>query len=452
MDTISHVYVQTASLPGMPNRHEIREGDVVSVRILSQTGQNSYIASFAGGRFSVMSEKPLVQGVIFSASVSFKGGTLVLSPLIADAPFSNEQFVTTFSTALNPDGTLSDAELVRYFTSLNLPPDYITVSLFAAMQQLGMKFDERIFNDARRIALTFPRREKEAAQAALLLEQKGIPMGKDAVAAIIGENEKSDKDSESHADSQSGGRAKGGGADGKRGSDPQNDGKNESAGESDFLGRAALLQGGFVKEGNSVQSERQSGSDAERPLKALVSEIEAEVRRFFCGVLSGTKAVNGATQGETAANDTEASDAAYDARAETALKRRGYGILTLFNHRGFSSGASWIQIPFEISLDGGAKTGSGVLRFFADTRQKKAEKCTVALDFAGQFYYFVIYLHKECVLYAASGEERAGESALLKKALEAAFSGKSFSVERAESKTLSGFYEDGGISAVRGSV
>ena len=56
------------------------------------------------------------------------------------------------------------------------------------------------------------------------------------------------------------------------------------------------------------------------------------------------------------------------------------------------------------------------------------------------------------MLYAASGEERAGESALLKKALEAAFSGKSFSVERAESKTLSGFYEDGGISAVRGSV
>jgi len=319
MDTISRVYVQTASLPGMPNRHEIREGDVVSVRILSQTGQNSYIASFAGGRFSVMSEKPLVQGAIFSASVSFKGGTLVLSPLIADAPFSNEQFVTTFSTALNPDGTLSDAELVRYFTSLNLPPDYITVSLFAAMQQLGMKFDERIFNDARRIALSFPRREKEAAQAALLLEQKGIPMEKDAVAAIVGENEKSDKDSESDADSQSGGRAKRGGADGKRGSNPQNDGKNESAGESDFFGRAALLQGGFVKEGNSVQGRRQSGSDAGRPLKALVSEIEAEVRRFFYGVLSGTKAVNGATQGETAANDTEASDVAYDARAETAL-------------------------------------------------------------------------------------------------------------------------------------
>lgn len=414
MDTISRVYVQTASLSGMPNRHELREGDVVSVRILSQTGQNSYIASFAGGRFSVTSERPLMQGAVFSASVSLKDGTLVLSPLIADAPFSNEHLVTTFSTALNPDGTLSDAELVRYFTSLNLPSDYITLSLFAAMQSLGMKFDERIFNDARRIALSFPRREKEAAQAALLLEQKGIPMGKDAVAAIVGENEKSDKDSESHADSQSGGRAKRGGADGKRGSDPQNGGKNESAEE-----------GGFVKEGNSVQSGRQSGSDAGRPLEELVSEIEAEVRRFFCGLLSGR-----------------------------ALEQSEGGVLTLFNHRGFSSGASWIQLPFEISLDGGAQTGKGVLRFFTDARQKKTEKYTATLDFAGQFYYFVIYLHKEhCrVLYAASGEERAGESALLKKALEAAFGGKSFSVERAEAGMLSGFYEKSGISVVRGSV
>jgi len=172
-----------------------------------------------------------------------------------------------------------------------------------------------------------------------------------------------------------------------------------------------------------VQSGRKSGSDAGRPLKALVSEIEAEVRRFFCGLLS-----------------------------ERAFEQSEGGVLTLFNHRGFFSGASWIQIPFEISLDGGAKTGSGVLRFFADTRQKKAEKCTVALDFAGQFYYFVIYLHKECVLYAASGEERAGESAVLKKALEAAFGGKSFSVERAEAGVLSGFYEEDCISAARGSV
>ena len=394
----------------MPNRHEIREGDVVSVRILSQTGQNSYIASFAGGRFSVTSERPLVQGAVFSASVSIKDGTLVLSPLIADVSFSNEHFITTFSTALNPDGTISDAELVRYFTLLNLPPDYITLSLFTAMQQLGMKFDEKIFTDARRIALSFPGREKEAAQAALLLEQKGIAMEKDAVAAIVGENEKNDRGAESDADSQSGGRAERGGADKKSGSDPQNGGKNENAGESDLSRRAISLQDGI---------------DTERPLKDLVPEIESEVRCFFCGVLSGR-----------------------------TLEQSEGGVLTLFNHRGFSSGASWIQLPIEISLDGGDKTGNGILRFFADARQKKAEKYAATLDFGGQFYYFVIYLHKERnrVLYAASGEERAGERALLKKALEAAFGGKSFSVERTESGVLSGFFEKSGISVVRGSV
>ncbi|MGI5096414.1 hypothetical protein IZU27_01915 [Treponema socranskii] len=410
MDTISRVYVQTASLSPMPNRHEIREGDVVSVHIISQTGQNSYIASFAGGRFSVTSERPLMQGAVFSASVSLKDGTLVLSPLIADAPFSNEHFITTFSTALNPDGTISDAELVRYFTSLNLPPDYITLSLFTAMQQLGMKFDERIFNDARRIALSFPRREKEAAQAALLLEQKGIRMEKTSVAAIVGENEKSDKDSEGDAASQSGSRAERRDADGKR------------------------------------------GIDTDRPLKDLVSDIEAEVRRFFCGTLSGKRAANGAVQGKTATIDTEASDAAYDVRAERALGQREGGVLTLFNHRGFSSGAGWIQIPFEISFDGGAKTGSGVLRFFTDVRQKKAEKCTVTLDFGGQFYYFVIYLQKGRVLYAVQGTDSADESAALEKALEAAFGGKSFSVERSDGSALSGFYEKSGISVVRGSV
>jgi len=416
MDTISRVYVQTASLSPMPNRHEIREGDVVSVRILSQTGQNSYIASFAGGRFFVTSERPLVQGAVFSASVSIKDGTLVLSPLIADTPFSNEHLVTTFSTALNSDGTLSDAELVRYFTSLNLFPDYITLSLFTAMQQLGMKFDEKIFTDAHRIALSFPGREKEAAQAALLLEQKGIAMEKDAVAAIVGENEKSDKGSGSDADSQSGGKAERGGADEKSGG-RQNDGKDENAGERDLSRHAALLQDG----GTHIQS----GSDEGRPLKELVSEIEAEVRRFFCGILSGR-----------------------------ALEQSEGGVLTLFNQRGFSLGASWIQLPFEISLDGGDKTGNGVLRFFADARQKKAEKYTATLDLGGQFYYFVIYLHKERgrVLYGTSFAPRADESAMLEKALEAAFAGKAFSVERAESGALSGFFEDGGISVVRGSV
>ena len=438
MDTISRVYVQTASPSGMPNRYELREGDVVSVRILSQTGQNSYIASFAGGRFSVTSERAFAPGTVFSASVSLKDGTLVLSPLIADAPFSNEHLVTTFSTALNSDGTLSDAELVRYFASLNLPPDYITAALFSTMQSLGMKFDEKIFNDARRIALSFPRREKEAAQAALVLEEKGIPMGKDAVAAIVGANEKSDKGSESDADSHSGGRAKRGWADGKDDGDRRNGGKNESAESSDFSkGGAAHVQ---------------SGSDAGRPLKALVSEIEAEVRRFFFGILSGSRAANGTVQGEAAVTDTEASDAAYDVSAKPALERRKGGVLTLFNHRGFSPGASWIQLPFEISLDGGAETGSGVLRFFLDVRQKKAEKCTAMLDFGGKFYCFVIYLHKGRVLYAVSGEERTGESALLEKALEAAFGGKSFSVERAEAGVLSGFYEKSGISVVRGSV
>ena len=357
-----------------------------------------------------------MQGAVFSASVSLKDGTLVLSPLIADAPFSNEHLVTTFSTALNPDGTLSDAELVRYFASLSLPPDYITAALFSTMQSLGMKFDEKIFTDARRIALSFPGREKEAAQAALLLEQKGIPMEKDAVAAIVGENEKSDKGSGSDAASESGGKAERGGADKKSGG-RQNGGKDENAGESDLSRYAALLQDG----GTHIRS----GSDEGRPLKELVSEIEAEVRRFFCGILSGR-----------------------------VLEQSEGGVLTLFNQRGFSSGASWIQLPFEISLDGGDKTGNGVLRFFADARQKKAEKYTATLDLGGQFYYFVIYLHKERsrVLYAASGEEREGESALLKKALEAAFGGKSFSVERTESGVLSGFFEESGISVVRGSV
>nr|WP_180485362.1 hypothetical protein [Treponema socranskii] len=56
------------------------------------------------------------------------------------------------------------------------------------------------------------------------------------------------------------------------------------------------------------------------------------------------------------------------------------------------------------------------------------------------------------MLYAVSGEECTGESALLEKALEAAFGGKSFSVERVKAGVLSGFYEEDCISAARGSV
>ncbi len=390
MNTAQNVYiVHKSAFSGSPSQ-VLREGSSVFVRIISQTGPQSYEAAFSGARFSVSSSAALQPGTSFTATVSLRDGKIALVPQQGNGPlFAETPVVQNFSADIRADGLLSDGRLAAYFTSLGLAPDAVTLALFNGMKELGMRFDPSVLNKARRIGASFPGREKEAAEASLILEQKGLPSGENAVEGILG-------------------KENGGGSDGrKNGGETQNDRhKTDIAVDAE-----ELIRGG--------------------------KDIADEVRRFFTGIFSGT------------------------IPAEPASG----GVLTVFNHRGFckgeTPGGTWIQIPFDIFLDGGTREGKGLLRCFLEENHQKSEKFVVKLDFAVKSYFFVLYyLHmgckkiRFCSIPDTSISERENQKSLLKTLLADIFHcDEEIQVEWAESDSLSGFCTDTEyISVVRGAV
>ena len=246
MNTTQNVYIHKTALSGTTVSQVLKEGSSVSVHILSQTGPQSYIASFAGNRFSVTSQTLLEKGSSFTAVVSFRGDKIILTPLKNGSILSaGLPVVQNLSTGINADGLLADSQLASYFMSLGLPPDSVTLALFNEMKQLGLKLDLSMLNRARRTAEKFSGKEKEAAETALILEQKGLPSGEDAVGQILG-GEGNDCDSD---------------------------------------GEAGSRDGSEKKHRREHKKESYAADNTEPP---VIEEITAEVKQFFGGIFAGT--------------------------------------------------------------------------------------------------------------------------------------------------------------------
>jgi hypothetical protein len=322
MNTTQNVYLHTTAFSGSPSQ-VLREGSSVFVRIISRTGPQSYVASFAGARFPVTSRESLKPGMSFTAVLSFRDGKIALIPGQGTGVlFADRALVEQLQPGVNDAGLLTDQKLAAYFVSLGLAPDAVTLTLFSAMKELGMKFNSVVLSKAHRTAENFPGREREAAEAALILEQKGMPSDIEAVTAVL---------------------------DGSNGS--HQDAEEDDKDRSEEKGTAAS-----VSEKKDVRS---------------TEEISKEVTRFFKGVFDGTipgSAVPG-------------------------------GFLTVFNHRGFSGkgsdGGIWVQIPFDISLDGGLQYGDGMLRCFLQKNHQIYKKIVVKVDFGMKSYSFVLYFVKD---------------------------------------------------------
>lgn len=393
MNTTQNVYIHKTALSGTTVSQVLREGSSVSVHILSRTGPQSYIASVAGNRFSVTSQTLLEKGSSFTAVVSFRGEKIILTPLKNGSILSaGLPVVQNYSTRINADGLIADSQLASYFMSLGLPPDSVTLALFNEMKQLGLKLDLSMLNRARRTAEKFSGKKKEAAEAALILEQKGLPSGEDAVAQILeGDGNKGDSE----------------------------------AGSRDCSDE---------KRRREHKKEIYAVDNAEPP---DITEITAEVKQFFGGIFAGT--IPGS-----------------ESRP---------GLLTLFNHRGFIGDkepcGSWIQIPFEVSLGGGASQGKGMLRCFFDKERKKSGKFAIKIDFHMKSYFFVLYyINRVCrkIRFCIDPYDEIHDKPELKNQfhtlLQNIFHGDTpVETEWADSDSLSGFCTDPEpVSVVRGNV
>lgn len=163
----------------------LREGGTVFIRIIAQTAPQTYTAAFSGGRFLVTSNIPLEIGSSFLAKISLAGEKIVLSPVKSMEENIDTKNILSQLANVENTGSLSP-EISAYFNSLGLVADEVTMRLFWQMKTLGMKFDRAAMQKAWRIARQFPRKEGEAADAALALEKKGISANAQNVAALLG--------------------------------------------------------------------------------------------------------------------------------------------------------------------------------------------------------------------------------------------------------------------------
>lgn len=170
----TNVVVHLAALSNVNGKNSLREGSSVYVRIIKNNGNNSYLASFAGGKFFIKSEIPLSAGSGFLAKIKLENGKVVLQKLADN--IENKNSIQKI-TAENQNSFLE---------KMGLFPDNISLALFQQMKMLGSRFSLPVFQKSRKIAEKIKGREKSASEAAFILEKKGILPDEKSVLEILG--------------------------------------------------------------------------------------------------------------------------------------------------------------------------------------------------------------------------------------------------------------------------
>ena len=220
-----YLHSQTA-LSGSGN--SLREGSLVSVRILKALSPGSFLASFASGRFTVHSELPLREGSFFQAKVHIANGKLMLLP--------QDRTAAAF-TIPSSGADLQTEALFSYLSSLGLGGDIHSKKILQFLMQNGFSINRKMLQRIHKAASGFAGKEALAGQLALAMEEKGIPCDSLLLEYLLDFLDEGENPSESHE-------------------------KN--------------LSGYF----SHIDSEND----------AFVSQIKAELKNFFDGLLSGNYA------------------------------------------------------------------------------------------------------------------------------------------------------------------
>lgn len=159
----------------------LREGSSVYVRILKNNGNNSYLASFAGQKILLKSEISLREGTEFFAKIKFSNGKIVL------------QKIASGENAKNSAEKLGTESQKQFLENLGLKPDNISIATFLQMKQLGVRYDQKIFEKVRKIAEKIKNKQKSASDAAFIMEEKGISADEKKVLAILDNGNEADE-------------------------------------------------------------------------------------------------------------------------------------------------------------------------------------------------------------------------------------------------------------------
>lgn len=372
------IHSQTA-LSGI--QKSVREGDFLFVRILQNQGGGKYLASFAGGRFFVKSDFPLKVGETFRAQVKIVNGKFFLLPQTGSGKISGANAISV------QNFNFQSPEASAFLASLGLPADGVSQKILQFLMQNGARLDSALMKKARRLAAKFAGREIDAAESAILLEQKGFDSDDflEEIMELLGGDFQEGENENPR----------------KKNSSDENSGENFAEEKSDSDSKnGAILE----------NAELHKISDLENNYEFFLKQCADEIKNFFSSALVGD------FQGD-AKNDFALRNSDFGTNDFFSGENFKKNFLAFFNQKAaknFSQGKkNWIFLPFEFEMNSLRKNGedvlrgAGVFRICVDLEKNLAEKISVNFKFAGKDLRFVLCFKdkKVCrVLFSFEGE------------------------------------------------
>jgi hypothetical protein len=152
-------------------------GSVVWVEILS-SGNQGTLVRIAGKIFLASALAGSVKGAVFNARIQFSGSTVFLHPVANDTP------------AVLPD----------VLERLGIPQSDISAFLVSFFQKINARLIPDQIKSLERLSLRFPGREKEAAEIAAVLSERGIEPSFELISRILDQGDSSGPDQGSGSD------------------------------------------------------------------------------------------------------------------------------------------------------------------------------------------------------------------------------------------------------------
>ena len=350
----------------------LKEGQSVFVRVLSDNGGGQYTVSFANSRFNVSCQSKLSLGQTFNASVHLGAdGKILLEPfskMAGGAPLGSVGTGANVGALFSPYGGNADfSSLYNMLSAEGFVPDELSAKLFLFLQQTGVRIDRTLMAKARSLALRFPGKERQAAEAAALLMEDGIEANDSNVKKVLelfygdrgGSNggrsggDKSSEGQQGHEDSQNPeGRQNGEGQQGNGGSQ----GNGGLPGDQVLTGDQVLpgqLSGGEGQgQGGKTFALEDNGQTNDKDSEASVEDVNFLKKIYSDGL--GSKA----------------------------------GFLTYLNQvRG--SDNHWVFLPYEWKC--GDRLFTGIIRILLNLSEKSTKKIEINCKNTVANYDFVLY-------------------------------------------------------------
>lgn len=144
-------------------------GSTVFVKVMDQQAPGIYKLAIGNNFFLAKSHTPLEKGTVLRVKIQDGGNQILLIP---ERSTETKEFVKLSENSFSKDKL--PLHIQDFLQKVGLPADEISGRLFSLLQQLHLRPDEKKLSKAYKLASKFAGREKEAAETALFLLDKGI--------------------------------------------------------------------------------------------------------------------------------------------------------------------------------------------------------------------------------------------------------------------------------------